>query len=177
MLPQLGPQHDGSYGFVPPPPPPMSVPPNGMVAPPPLNTSQHTRKRRLSEDSYATSATPLHSVVSAGSNSTYADADSVHSYMAGHIPDHSPLSSSMPPPMSTPMAIGAPLTHSTSAPSPINPPIIKKSRVNTPWTPAEEHRLKLMRDNGDSWAVIAKVCKEDLIWLAAWGQPDGLELL
>lgn len=134
-----------------------------MVAPPPLSTTiHHPRKRRLSDDSYATSATPLPSVLSATSSSTYADGDSVHSFMAGHVPDQSPLSSSMPPPMSTPMGMGAPLTHSTSAPSPINPPIIKKSRVNTPWTPAEEHRLKLMRDNGDSWAIIAKVCQEGL---------------
>jgi hypothetical protein len=33
----------------------------------------------------------------------------------------------------------------------------KKSRTNTPWTPAEELRLKNMRDAGNSWAEIAKV--------------------
>ncbi|KAG9245105.1 putative Myb-like transcription factor-like protein [Calycina marina] len=32
----------------------------------------------------------------------------------------------------------------------------KKSRTNTPWTPAEEQRLKTMRDAGNSWADIAK---------------------
>ncbi|KAK0704439.1 hypothetical protein B0H67DRAFT_498891, partial [Lasiosphaeris hirsuta] len=37
-----------------------------------------------------------------------------------------------------------------------NPPPAKKSRTNTPWTPAEEHRLKAMRDAGNSWAEIAK---------------------
>lgn len=36
------------------------------------------------------------------------------------------------------------------------PPPAKKSRTNTPWTPAEEHRLKQMRDAGNSWAEIAK---------------------
>lgn len=33
----------------------------------------------------------------------------------------------------------------------------KKSRTNTPWTPAEEQRLKAMRDAGSSWGEIAKV--------------------
>lgn len=36
-------------------------------------------------------------------------------------------------------------------------PPAKKSRTNTPWTPAEEQRLKTMRDDGNSWAEIAKV--------------------
>ncbi|KAK6217956.1 O-glycoside alpha-1,2-mannosyltransferase 4 [Pestalotiopsis sp. IQ-011] len=35
-------------------------------------------------------------------------------------------------------------------------PPAKKSRTNTPWTPAEELRLKQMRDAGNSWAEIAK---------------------
>ena len=41
----------------------------------------------------------------------------------------------------------------TSAPAPAP----KKSRTNTPWTPAEEQRLKVMRDAGSSWGEIAKV--------------------
>ncbi|CZT13911.1 uncharacterized protein RAG0_17443 [Rhynchosporium agropyri] len=36
------------------------------------------------------------------------------------------------------------------------PPPAKKSRTNTPWTPAEEQRLKTMKDAGNSWAEIAK---------------------
>jgi hypothetical protein len=44
---------------------------------------------------------------------------------------------------------------SMSSPS-MGPPA-KKSRTNTPWTPAEEQRLKTMRDAGNSWADIAKV--------------------
>ncbi|KAH6713774.1 putative Myb-like transcription factor-like protein [Leptodontidium sp. MPI-SDFR-AT-0119] len=40
--------------------------------------------------------------------------------------------------------------------SPMGPPPAKKSRTNTPWTPAEEQRLKTMRDAGNSWADIAK---------------------
>ncbi|KAH8601279.1 putative Myb-like transcription factor-like protein [Bisporella sp. PMI_857] len=43
----------------------------------------------------------------------------------------------------------------TSASSSMGPPA-KKSRTNTPWTPAEEQRLKTMRDAGNSWAEIAK---------------------
>jgi hypothetical protein len=36
-------------------------------------------------------------------------------------------------------------------------PKLKKSRTNTPWTPAEELRLKQMRDAGNTWSEIAKV--------------------
>jgi hypothetical protein len=32
----------------------------------------------------------------------------------------------------------------------------KKGRTNTPWTPAEEQRLKTLRDAGSSWSEIAK---------------------
>lgn len=35
-------------------------------------------------------------------------------------------------------------------------PAAKKGRTNTPWTPAEEQRLKQMRDQGKSWSEIAK---------------------
>ncbi|KAI9812979.1 MAG: hypothetical protein M1832_006458 [Thelocarpon impressellum] len=35
-------------------------------------------------------------------------------------------------------------------------PAAKKSRTNTPWSPAEEQRLKTMRDGGSSWSEIAK---------------------
>ncbi|KAI4150142.1 MAG: hypothetical protein L6R39_002337 [Caloplaca ligustica] len=40
------------------------------------------------------------------------------------------------------------------APAQSSPP--KKSRTNTPWSPAEEQRLKTMRDAGNSWSEIAK---------------------
>ncbi|KAF2434803.1 hypothetical protein EJ08DRAFT_581511 [Tothia fuscella] len=36
------------------------------------------------------------------------------------------------------------------------PPPAKKGRTNTPWSPAEELRLKQMRDAGKSWSEIAK---------------------
>jgi len=57
-----------------------------------------------------------------------------------------PSSSAAPP-------VGADEPSMTS--SPMGPPA-KKSRTNTPWTPAEEQRLKTMRDTGNSWAEIAK---------------------
>ncbi|KUJ22974.1 uncharacterized protein LY89DRAFT_693293 [Mollisia scopiformis] len=44
----------------------------------------------------------------------------------------------------------------SSMASPTMGPPAKKSRTNTPWTPAEEQRLKTMRDAGNSWADIAK---------------------
>jgi hypothetical protein len=54
-----------------------------------------------------------------------------------------------------PPAAGGQDEPSMSSPS-MGPPA-KKSRTNTPWTPAEEQRLKTMRDAGNSWADIAKV--------------------
>ncbi|KAI9861305.1 MAG: hypothetical protein M1824_002512 [Vezdaea acicularis] len=50
-------------------------------------------------------------------------------------------------------------TPTTAAPpsdQSLSPPVAKKSRTNTPWTPAEEHRLKQMRDASKSWSEIAK---------------------
>lgn len=35
-------------------------------------------------------------------------------------------------------------------------PAAKKGRTNTPWTPAEEQRLKTLREAGRSWSEIAK---------------------
>lgn len=38
----------------------------------------------------------------------------------------------------------------------MQPPPAKKSRTNTPWTAAEEQRLKRLRETGSNWAEIAK---------------------
>ena len=46
-----------------------------------------------------------------------------------------------------------PAEASTQMPAP------KKSRTNTPWSPAEEQRLKIMRDAQNNWGEIAKVGK------------------
>ncbi|KAK5129912.1 hypothetical protein LTR08_002713 [Meristemomyces frigidus] len=40
--------------------------------------------------------------------------------------------------------------------APLPSPVAKKGRTNTPWTPAEEQRLKTARDAGHSWSEIAK---------------------
>jgi hypothetical protein len=55
--------------------------------------------------------------------------------------------------------IAAPITDAAQPPvSPDLPsgPPAKKGRTNTPWSPAEELRLKQMRDQGKSWSEIAK---------------------
>jgi len=39
---------------------------------------------------------------------------------------------------------------------PLPSPVVKKGRTNTPWTPAEEQRLKTLREAGSSWSEIAK---------------------
>ncbi|EMC99889.1 hypothetical protein BAUCODRAFT_30306 [Baudoinia panamericana UAMH 10762] len=44
----------------------------------------------------------------------------------------------------------------TNQQSQLPSPIVKKGRTNTPWTPAEEQRLKALRDAGSSWSEIAK---------------------
>jgi hypothetical protein len=65
--------------------------------------------------------------------------------------------------MATPAAAsGSQTANATIAPSAesdvaAQEPRPKKSRTNTPWTPAEEQRLKQMRDAGNSWSEIAKV--------------------
>ncbi|KAF2247590.1 hypothetical protein BU26DRAFT_350203 [Trematosphaeria pertusa] len=63
---------------------------------------------------------------------------------------------------STATSAGAPAGGATATASaaevepPAQEPKAKKSRTNTPWTPAEEQRLKQMRDAGNSWSEIAK---------------------
>jgi len=52
-------------------------------------------------------------------------------------------------------------------------PPVKKGRTNTPWTPAEEQRLKQMRDAGNSWSEIAKVTvlKRNVVFtLRVWNE-------
>ncbi|PKS13352.1 hypothetical protein jhhlp_000123 [Lomentospora prolificans] len=60
-----------------------------------------------------------------------------------------------PPQAAPPGAPAQSAVDNSAAPAPTPPPV-KKSRTNTPWTPAEELRLKQMRDAGKSWAEIAK---------------------
>lgn len=45
---------------------------------------------------------------------------------------------------------------SEEAAGPSEAPAPKKSRTNTPWTPAEEKKLTSMREDGRTWSDIAK---------------------
>lgn len=55
-------------------------------------------------------------------------------------------------------------------------PKVKKSRTNTPWTAAEEQRLKQMRDAGNSWSEIAKVQNDQCPYhtQTTWAPPSCL---
>ncbi|KAF2095378.1 hypothetical protein NA57DRAFT_44374, partial [Rhizodiscina lignyota] len=61
----------------------------------------------------------------------------------------------VPTQMQAPLAPTAPVVAAADPDTPAQPPP-KKGRTNTPWTPAEEQRLKQMRDAGNSWSEIAK---------------------
>jgi len=73
-----------------------------------------------------------------------------------HAPGQAIAASTMSGPSSSAAPPADPNDESGTASLPIGPPPAKKSRTNTPWTPAEEQRLKTMRDAGSSWAEIAK---------------------
>lgn len=66
-----------------------------------------------------------------------------------------PQAAAPAPAPAQPAAPAAP-AKTEDAPAAAAPPA-KRSRTNTPWTPAEEHKLKNLRDAGNSWAEIAKV--------------------
>ncbi|MCJ1326788.1 hypothetical protein MMC10_003454 [Thelotrema lepadinum] len=73
------------------------------------------------------------------------------------------MSSSAPAPSQdpgpSPLAFGdpgGPSQASEGAAESASAPPAKKTRTNTPWTPAEEKRLKELRDAGTSWSEIAK---------------------
>jgi hypothetical protein len=71
-------------------------------------------------------------------------------------------------------ASSAPATEATEVDFPQEPKA-KKSRTNTPWTPAEELRLKQMRDASNSWSEIAKVSTFFWRLRAACGESfDGM---
>lgn len=61
-----------------------------------------------------------------------------------------------PPPVSSGYAEASSVTATATEQPAAAPPPAKKGRTNTPWTPAEELRLKHMRDAGKSWSEIAK---------------------
>lgn len=55
-------------------------------------------------------------------------------------------------------AVGQGPMTATPETAPAPQPGKKKGRTNTPWTAEEEQRLKAMRDAGNTWSEIAKVC-------------------
>lgn len=63
--------------------------------------------------------------------------------------------SQLSPTLGEPSSIGAQGEEGVDQIAPMPAP--KKSRTNTPWSPVEEQRLKVMRDAGNSWGEIAKV--------------------
>jgi hypothetical protein len=65
-----------------------------------------------------------------------------------------------PAPMPTSSSFAEVSGHPAPTQEGSGPPPAKKGRTNTPWTPAEELRLKHMRDAGKSWSEIAKVRRE-----------------
>ncbi|KAF2754946.1 hypothetical protein EJ05DRAFT_116927 [Pseudovirgaria hyperparasitica] len=67
-----------------------------------------------------------------------------------------PGPSSMAPSQASSSAPPGPASGGTELERPIQPSPAKKGRTNTPWTAAEEQRLKQMRDQGLSWNEIAK---------------------
>ncbi|KAL8719696.1 MAG: hypothetical protein Q9225_003328 [Loekoesia sp. 1 TL-2023] len=76
-------------------------------------------------------------------------------------PESSPMTTMAAAPVSgyRPSSGYAALSQQGEQPAEVPPQgtIPKKSRTNTPWSPAEEQRLKTMRDAGNSWSEIAKV--------------------
>ncbi|KAM3420391.1 hypothetical protein BST61_g3667 [Cercospora zeina] len=132
----LGSPHDPTaFTFPPPPPPPHGYRPHQLLThhpAPPQHLQQisptNSRKRRASE---------LEGLP--GSSSSNA---SVFGNPVGLLGGPGDLD---------PGGLGGP------PPQPVAPtPPAKKGRTNTPWTPAEEQRLKTLRDAGSSWSEIAK---------------------
>ncbi|MDI1490093.1 MAG: hypothetical protein OHK93_001293 [Ramalina farinacea] len=67
-----------------------------------------------------------------------------------------PEMSSMPPPLGGETSTAGVQQPDVAPDDSQAPPIPKKNRTNTPWSPAEEQRLRVMREAGKSWGEIAK---------------------
>lgn len=129
------PHHTTAFGFPQHPPYPQHIQtqtqPAAQAYPPQAQISpQVSRKRRATDDLGA-------DALSATTNSN-----------ASAFPSHSLATGAAP----ADVDFGAPGTSQSQLPS----PVAKKGRTNTPWTPAEEQRLKTLREAGSSWSEIAK---------------------
>lgn len=78
-----------------------------------------------------------------------------------------------PPGLGDPGGLGESMEPLPETASPMPAP--KKSRTNTPWTPAEEQRLKTMRDAQNSWGEIAKVGKDTVEWECRISDCDPIQ--
>ncbi|KAI4212870.1 MAG: hypothetical protein LQ351_004395 [Letrouitia transgressa] len=105
----------------------LAIPQQSPQTPAPQTSSPNPRKRKASESDMMTEVPPI-------------PTQSLQSAIGYEEPRDYRVQQSEPQPTQTIL----------SAPAP------KKSRTNTPWSPAEEQRLKTMRDAGNSWSEIAK---------------------
>ncbi|OAA67820.1 Homeodomain-related protein [Niveomyces insectorum RCEF 264] len=156
-------QHAPPQQHPPPPPPPTSshtgsqpLPPPAASTPASTPTPQRPRKRP-NPATAAPSAASASPVIPPPVPSTTPSAVTASSVPPPSTPvtatSSAPAGSVAPAATSSSSNVKAPPDESAANPT---PPPAKKSRTNTPWTPAEEHRLKQMRDAGSSWAEIAK---------------------
>ncbi|KAM0321413.1 hypothetical protein ACHAQA_010129 [Verticillium albo-atrum] len=116
--------------------PAPQAPPAPQQSQPPTSTPAPNRQRKRPAPSTASPAVTATPPVPAA---------------AIPAPIPTPVTAPVPPPAAVP-----PVPTDDANAAPVQPPPAKKSRTNTPWTPAEEQRLKQMRDAGNSWAEIAK---------------------
>ncbi|KAI2612030.1 uncharacterized protein GGS25DRAFT_473513 [Hypoxylon fragiforme] len=151
--------HQAQQHHATPVPPPMTIPQPAVATsqqstptPAPAPAPPRGRKRaapghQQPHASAPNASTPVPAVSSAAAPTSSTPAPA---------PAATPVSAAPQPPMQVTPVIppAVPTKEEASTPS-VQPPA-KKSRTNTPWTPAEELRLKQMRDAGNSWAEIAK---------------------
>ncbi|KAG4437980.1 hypothetical protein IFR05_006520 [Cadophora sp. M221] len=102
----------------------------------------------------ATGSSPSHTRPIAADNTGKSETSPARKRRASGAASASVLMSGSSSSAAAPAAAGS--NEPSVTDSPMGPPPAKKSRTNTPWTPAEEQRLKTMRDAGNSWADIAK---------------------
>ncbi|ERS97403.1 hypothetical protein HMPREF1624_05570 [Sporothrix schenckii ATCC 58251] len=142
------------------PPPSQQQPATAAVpAPAPTPVAQRARKRpnpaTAQPPSAAASATSASPIIPPPIPTPTVPNNTVSAVPPPAIPAGAPLTK--PPTPASASATGTPIKFAAQAePGSVPTPPAKKSRTNTPWTPAEEHRLKQMRDAGSSWAEIAK---------------------
>ncbi|KAI0392597.1 hypothetical protein F5Y17DRAFT_354453 [Xylariaceae sp. FL0594] len=162
---QSQPQHHQQHHTTTPVPAPMTVPtpgnpPTQQQSTPtqtPAQPASRGRKRPAPGSHQGAAQPPLPTQAHAGTPTPAPAVLATPVTTSAIPPTPATTSTPIPPPsvvQQTP--VPAPTPGSENGEAPVQPPPVKKSRTNTPWTPAEELRLKQMRDAGASWAEIAK---------------------